>query len=146
MYWQRRLLETDAQWLVDHAYRLYRFDCDRWSSDQRALVEMGIALEFPDYYGRNLDAFNDCLGDLEIPVDGGAGIVLLRYDHFAMQSPVAAQAVLDIIADNARSFMLFGRRLVTLVQSDNPRLSFDAVGATPVMWNSSEWLNKNRGL
>jgi RNAse (barnase) inhibitor barstar len=146
MYWQKQLLETDAQWLADHAYRLYRLNCEQWSSDQSALVEIGMALGFPDYYGRNLDAFNDCLSDIEIPVNGGVGIILLRFDHFAKQSPVTAQTLLDIFADNSRSSMLFGRRLVTLVQSDDPRLSFDAVGATPVMWNPREWLNKNRGI
>lgn len=30
--------------------------------------------------------------------------------------------------------MLFGQRLATLVQSDDPALSFSPVGATPVVW------------
>lgn len=146
MYWREKLLEADVQWLADHAYRIYRVDCRRWSSDQSALVDIGVALGFPDYYGPCLDAFNDCLWDLEVPDEGGAAIVLHRYDHFVQQSPATAHAILDIIARNARSFMLFGRRLLTLVQSDDPRLSFDPVGATSVWWNPDEWLDKRRGI
>ena len=146
MYWRQQLLDADAQWLAEHSYRLHRFNCEQWSSDQNALVEMGVALGFPDYYGRNLDAFNDCLGDIEIPEEGGVGIVLVGYDQFARLSPGTAHTILDILATNARSFMLFGRRLVTLVQTNDPRLSFDTVGATPVMWNPKEWFNKSRGI
>lgn len=42
--------------------------------------------------------------------------------------------------------MLIGRRMICLVQTDNPRLSFDPVGATPVVWNEAEFLNSRRGL
>ncbi|GAA0382870.1 hypothetical protein GCM10009530_37060 [Microbispora corallina] len=34
------------------------------SSQEDLLEEVGKALEFPDYYGRNWDAFNDCVRDL----------------------------------------------------------------------------------
>jgi hypothetical protein len=42
--------------------------------------------------------------------------------------------------------LLFGRRLLTLAQCDDPRAAFDPVGAHPALWNPREWLDKNRGL
>jgi hypothetical protein len=146
MYWRSKVLESDVAWLFGHEYRVYRFNCERWSSRVDALAELGVTLEFPDYYGQNLDAFNDCLSELEVPVEGGAAIVLLRYDVFAERDPGTAQTILDICANNARRFMLFGQRFATLVQSDDPRLSFEPVGATPILWNRREWLNKSRGV
>lgn len=38
-------------------------------------TEIAAALELPDYYGRNLDALNDCLGDLHAQ-DRGVPVVL----------------------------------------------------------------------
>lgn len=107
---------------------------------------VAAALSFPDYYGMNLDALNDCLSDVEIPADGGLAIILLRFNVFASQHRDEAQSILDIFADNARRFLLFGRRLLVLAQSDDPRISFEPVGAMSVQWNPKEWLNASRGL
>lgn len=71
-------------------------------------------------------------------------MVFNRYDYFVDIDQALAQAILDICANNARRFMLLGKRLLTLVQSNDPKISFEPVGATPVMWNSREWFNKNR--
>ena len=40
--------------------------------------------------------------------------------------------------------MLFGHRLLCLVQSNAPGHPFDVVGAAPVKWNPVEWLKANR--
>ena len=40
--------------------------------------------------------------------------------------------VQDIVACQARSAILTGNRIMCLVQSNDPRLSFEPVGATPV--------------
>jgi hypothetical protein len=39
---------------------------------------------------------------------------------------------------------LIGRRLMCLVQSDDPRITFPPVGATGVGWNEAEWLDAKR--
>ena len=54
--------------------------------------------------------------------------------------------MLDILAGQARTAILIGNRVICLVQSNDPQLTFDPVGAMPVMWNDAEWLNANRGL
>lgn len=47
---------------------------------------------------------------------------------------------------NSRLLLLFGLRLIVLVQSNDPEISFDPVGGRSVMWNGREWFNKSRGL
>ncbi len=37
----------------------------RWLSADEAHEELAAALDFPEYYGRNLDALHDCLTDLD---------------------------------------------------------------------------------
>jgi hypothetical protein len=42
--------------------------------------------------------------------------------------------------------MLYGRRLLILVQSDDPKIQFGLVGGEAPMWNRREWSLKDRGL
>ena len=54
-------------------------------------------------------------------------------------SPVALYFRPEVLAEDLA-------RLLTLAQSDDPRIEFEPVGAHPVIWNPREWLDKNRGL
>ena len=146
LYFRREALDLDAAWLRAHAYQVKELDCSDWSDVRAMHQNVAAALSFPDYYGMNLEALNDCLCDVEVPADGGLATVFLRFDEFASRHRDEAQCMLDILADNARRFLLFGRRLLVLAQSDDPRISFEPVGATTVQWNPKEWLNASRGL
>lgn len=42
-------------------------------SDQELFDQAADALEFPSYFGRNWDAFDECFGDLLDVTDGGMG-------------------------------------------------------------------------
>ena len=66
-------------------------DGRRMTSRESAHQQLAQALDFPSYYGRNLDALHDCLGDIDIPTQlvvrhaarmkeglGAYGVVLLR--------------------------------------------------------------------
>jgi RNAse (barnase) inhibitor barstar len=146
LYWRQEILSADINRLAARGYKVFQFDGEGWTAPADALSDLGRTLSFPHYYGQNLDAFNDCLGDIDVPMDGGVVLVFRHYDRFAARHRDAAQAILDICADNARRFMLFGQRLATLVQSDDPKLSFAPVGSTPVLWNRREQLDKTRGV
>jgi RNAse (barnase) inhibitor barstar len=146
LYFHHDALDSDVTWLRDHGYQVAEFDCRAWADEQAMHEAFAAKLAFPDYYGMNLDALNDCIADVDVPVDGGLVLVLERVDSFASHHRKVTQAVLDILAENARRFLLFGRRLFVLARSDDPRISFSPVGATAVSWNPKEWLDKNRGV
>ena len=122
------------------------FDCCKWQTEADFHADVAVRLAFPGYYGRNLDAFNDCIGEIEVPDSGGRAIVLRRFDLFTQRQPRVAQIILDILASASWHFLLFGRRLLTLAQSDDPRIQFEPIGAHSVLWNPREWMDKNRGL
>ena len=42
--------------------------------------------------------------------------------------------------------LLTGKRLIILVQSDDPCMEFNQLGGVSAEWNRREWLNKDRGL
>lgn len=147
LYSNLRILEEAIKWFQENLYQIHIFDCRNWLSKEAFHADVSQRLSFPGSYGRNLDAFNDSLGDVEVPDVGGVALVFSRYDSFVMKFPQVAQTALDIVENNSRRFLLTGRRLVALVQSDNPAISFEPVGCHPVDWNPKERLEKKqRGL
>lgn len=151
LFWRRRLLTEAMLKLEDRGFRVVRLAAGSWSTEQDLHRAVAAVLHFPDYYGHNLDALNDCLGDVACfgPYDDepeGTGLVLsfTDYDRFAAACPQAAQIVLDIIADQARRAVVLQRRLICLVHSNDPNIRFEPVGAMPVIWNRSEWADVNR--
>ena len=153
MFWRSSLLDETVGWLRSHAYRVVEFDAGSWSSDADMYGDVALGLNFPDYFGRNLDALNDCMrdvasGDYGWDPDAHTGlvIVLRAFDAFTGVDRRTAQIMLDIFADRARCAILIGHRIICLVQSNDPQLAFEPVGAMPVMWNDAEWLNSKRGL
>lgn len=153
MFWRSSVLDETIDWLRSRAYRVVEFDAGSWFSDAVMYDDVALALGFPDYFGRNLDALNECMSDVasgdygwDGDADTGLVIVLRAFDAFAVVDRRTAQLMLDIFADQARRALLIGHRVICLVQSNDPRLAFEPVGAMPVMWNDAQWIQSKRGL
>lgn len=150
LFYRRAVLEETSAWLAEHGDQVTVLDASSWSVEADLHRDVAQALSFPDYYGHNLDALNDCLRDVVSQDYGwdrhvtGLLLVLTGYDTFATRCPLPAQVVLDLLAQHSRVAALFGRRLICLVQSNDPRISFDALGADPVLWNDAEWMDSSR--
>jgi hypothetical protein len=144
LYRRPAVLERAIAALAGAGYRITVIDAAAWRTDADLHTAVAAALHFPAGAGANLDALADSLRDvaddpLVWPPDArGLVLVFTGYDAFAGRSPRTAQVVLDIIAGQGRTELLAGRRLIALVQSDDPRIAFDPVGATPVDWNDTE--------
>lgn len=150
LFWRRQVLDEITTWLSANGYQLVRIDASQWSTERDLHRDIAAALRFPDYYGHNLDALNDSMRDVVsqdygwAPDTTGLALVFTGYDSFAACCPRAAQSMLDIVADHSRRAALWGRRLMCLVQSNDPQIRFEPVGAAPVVWNDAEWLDTTR--
>jgi hypothetical protein len=150
LFWRSALFEQTLTWLRAHGYHVALLDASAWTREADLHRDIAAALDFPDYYGHNLDALNDCLRDVAAGAygteAGATGFVLAfaGYDAFAAHCPREAQIVLDIVADRARHAMLTGHRICCLVQSNDPDIRFEPVGAMPALWNDAEWLDSRR--
>ncbi|WP_042390636.1 barstar family protein [Streptacidiphilus melanogenes] len=150
LYWRTARFDEAADRLRRAGFAVVVLDASGWTTDDAFHTDVAAALDFPDYYGANLDAFNDCLGDVMggaygVPQDApGVALAFTHYDVFAAACPREAHVVLDIVADHARRAAVFGGRLLCLVQSDDPDLRQEPVGAQPVLWNRYEWLDSSR--
>jgi hypothetical protein len=150
LYWNRQVLAETTAWFSGHGYQVTSLNAMAWSTEDDLHRDIAAVLDFPGYYGRNLDALNDCMRDVVsqdygwAPNTTGLVLVFTGYDAFAARCGRTAQVVLDILADQCRSAALVGRRLICLVQSDDPSIRFAPVGATPVLWNDAEFLDSTR--
>ena len=146
LYHKHSVLASDLAWLQQAGYRVHTLDAAPWKTSADFHREAKRVLGLPEYYGANLAAWIDCLGDLEVPVDGGIALELRHFDAFARVEPRFAHTILDSIESTSRRFLVTGQRLLALVQSDDPRIRFERVGAMPVTWNPREWLDSDRGI
>jgi len=150
LFWSPAVLSETVGWLARSGYTVITVDSSACTSQRDLHRALASALNFPDYYGHNLAALNDCLSDVvtyeyaSSPAATGFVLVLNHYDALATLQPDFAHAVLDVYARQARSAALIGHRMLCLVQSNDPDLRFEAVGASRVGWNSAEWLDTTR--
>jgi hypothetical protein len=150
LFWRTNLFAETLDWMRRHGYTTVSLDASGWADDDDLHRDIAAALDFPAYYGRNLEALNDCMRDVAGYKYGttrqatGLLIALSGYDTFTRRRPRTAQTVLNILAKQSRSAMLAGHRILCFVQSTDPTIDFDPVGATAVLWNSAEWLDAKR--
>jgi Barstar (barnase inhibitor) len=146
LYHEHQILTEHTAWLVREGYQLRELDAHGWKDARSFHADVKRVFAFPSHYTNNLASLVDALAELEIPPGGAVAVLVRRYDRFAKAEPHLAWSVLDALETTSRRLLLTGRRLLTLVQSDDPRIKFERVGAMPVNWNPREWLDSDRGI
>jgi RNAse (barnase) inhibitor barstar len=146
LYFRPAVLSEEVKALKELNYQIDEFDCTTWNCVAEMHKQIAVKLNFPQYFGRNLDALNDCISDIEIPDESGRVLVLHRFDDFATREQETAWHLLDIITRNSWLWLLEGKRFFALAQSDDPKTRFDNLGLQSTSWNGTEWLNSSRGL
>lgn len=56
LYFRPQVLLEDVEWLKRHNYRVNSFECSIWVGESEMHEALSCSLEFPGYYGSNLDA------------------------------------------------------------------------------------------
>jgi hypothetical protein len=146
LYHKQQVLTEHTAWLVREGYQLRELDAYAWKDSKAFHEDVKRVFAFPSHYASNLASLVDALAELEIPPGGAVAVQVKRYDRFAKVDPHLAWSVLDALETTSRRLLLTGRRLLTLIQSDDPRIKFERVGAMPVNWNAREWLETDRGI
>ncbi|MBN7813003.1 barstar family protein [Algoriphagus sp. H41] len=140
LYFRTNVLDDDLKWFESENYVTINFDCRTWNDETVMHSLFKDKFAFPDHYGENFNALRDSLSDLSIIKTG----LVVSFRHMDSIKKQTAHAVLDIFADASRRHMLFGNRLITLAQVDDPYFEIEPVGQTKVIWNGQEWFNSRR--
>lgn len=75
-------------------YRRIALDGRCMTSRLAAHEEIALAFGFPDYYGRNWDAFNDCFGDFVEEHDGE--LIAVVWDHLEASAAAAPATTSEV--------------------------------------------------
>ena len=77
-----KVLAEHLNWFKKQKYRIILLDTDKWVDESVFHENVMEAFRFPDYYGKNLNAFSECLRSAEVPDKAGMLIVLNNFDRF----------------------------------------------------------------
>lgn len=135
LYCKEVILEKDLKWFRESDFKIVEINCSDWINSDSIHKSLREELSFPDYYGNNLDALNDCLSEVDIP---GEGLIVVLKSFDIVQREIG-QKIVDIFANNSRRNILFGRKLILLVQVSSRNFEMSDVGGSPVLWNGAEF-------
>lgn len=80
----------DAQHMIDAKMKLFNFDAANKLSEQTFLSQIAVAMQFPEYFGNNWDALDECLRDLSWVPASGYVLVVHNARHLWKHSPEIA--------------------------------------------------------
>ncbi|MDN3451844.1 barstar family protein [Planococcus sp. APC 3906] len=138
------ILEKTSRKIEAEGFEIVRFDCGEWD-EELFHKEVARKLNFPAYYGENLNAFSDCLSDLPIN-NTGILLVFTHFQSFLAKHPEVAIAMLELIHINSWRFLLEGKAVISFIHSTDPEISLPAIGGMVPEWNGEEWFDKDRGI
>jgi len=148
--WSVTVLAQTVATLSTSGYRVVHLDADAWRSIDDFHDAIAGGLAFPDYYGRTLDALNDCLGDVAEQAygwessDAGLVIVVHGFDLFHHRDPITASALSRLCQSAGQYAALFGHRMLTLLKVEDGNFTFEPAGLLPVPWIAAEFLDSAR--
>lgn len=120
----------------------------RYSDRDSFYRDMSAALKWEQQFGYqwqgNLDAFDDGLIDEPFSTSSDSAICVENFDRLVADDREWSWNFLDIIADNSRSYLLSGKRLICLIQTNDSDFDPGRLGGLEPQWNSREWLTTNR--
>lgn len=142
-YFSSQVLEEDINELDKIRYQIIDLSVSSWTTDNahKRIKEM---FGFPDYYGENRAAFRDCLNDKFDRKCNGLVIALRHFDSLYYREKSFSEDLLDDIVSVTWTWLLAGKKIITLIQSDNPDFGIDKVGGFKPSWNQKEWANSAR--
>jgi RNAse (barnase) inhibitor barstar len=81
------------------------------------LATFARELRFPDYFGHNWDALNDCLRDLGYLPGNGIVIVIDQFDRFASHDPQEWSTALHVLREATNDSRHEGHPIYVLLRS-----------------------------
>lgn len=150
LYRRPQVLDEAVRNLVDLGYDVVRLNAAGWQVPSSTYDDLASALRFPAHFGRNLDALHDCLDDVAHGDYGwrleatGLGLVVAGFGVYRDRLPEEALALADILAATSRTALLYGHRVLSLLQVDDPTFQLGPIGVVVVPWNDVESLDRDR--
>ncbi|UNN05037.1 barstar family protein [Rhodococcus opacus] len=135
-YAARFQLDSACTRLTDLGYLVHELDAQEWACVEDMHTGFAASMSFPDYYGKNLDAFGDVLSDVATfsygsdPATAGTVLAIADFDVLLQIDHRTGRKILEIFARQARLAALYGHPMLCLVETTASDLG--TVGGTDV--------------
>ncbi|MGI9383521.1 MAG: hypothetical protein ACR2PO_10230 [Methyloligellaceae bacterium] len=148
LYFKHAVFEEAITSLEQLGYHIIRL---RFDNEKQFEADMTRALKWQQQFGYspwngNLDALNDGFRDEPFNSADDTAFCIENFQACVAHDGYMATTLLDILARTSRNYLLFGKRLIGLIQTNDPEFDRDGLGGTTTHWNEAEWLNSARGL
>lgn len=137
------ILDDDLKWFDKNNYNLIDINTSNWTS-ANFHQKVKSSLQFPEYYGENMNALIDCLGDMNNKRYKGLLIVLRNFESLSESDRLLSESFLDIISITSRRWLLENFYFICIVQSNDPDIVYNKLGGVQPLWNGDEFLDSNR--
>lgn len=103
--------------------RMLRADLSHCANITSALKELGRALNFPEWYGANFDALNDCLTDEDWQSAEGQVVHIAGLQQLRQEDPQACATLIEVFQAAGEQCREFG--LAFWILLDTPATGVD---------------------
>ena len=103
-----------------HDYAFFHVEGKNINRKEQLLNHVATVLQFPNHFGQNWDALEECLTDLEW-VDGDGYVIY--YDHIdglLNTHPDQFETLVEILRDSVKSWKEDGEAMVVLLSGTKP--------------------------
>lgn len=110
---------------------LHRLDLSRARNQDDILASFAKALKFPGYFGKNWDALDECLSDLEWLDAPGWVLIVTGASRFATQDEASLSTTLEVLQSAAEYWSQQGKPFWALLVGDNRTKGLTALKELP---------------
>lgn len=143
LFYKETIFQEYVDRLADEVEGIFRLDAASWKTEDDFHCSISQELQFPSYYGKNLNALNDCLSDLS---GKKIAVAISNFDKFKKNHDNVADTILKILQTNCWRSLLLDGFIIVLLQSTTGDITFNGWEELSPTWNRKEWLNKDHGL
>lgn len=102
----------------DHGFIFFHIEGKTVDSKERFLAVVSKALRFPDYFGMNWDAFEDCLTDMSPYEDSDRYLIVYDgFEAFAAREPEEFNTAVEIFKDATSFWAYEGKRMIVVLSA-----------------------------
>ena len=146
LFWRQTYFDDALAWLRGAGYNVAEIDVPEGQDEGVVGVEFAKALGFPmpwpnlnfHVLTRGLQEWKKRAYEAEATL-AGTVVALRHYDRFATRDIDKANAVLQVLASDSWRDVVVGRRMMVVVQTDDPDFAADRPLGPKAKWNPGEW-------
>lgn len=107
---------------ISKEYKVFSLEGTKIKSKADLLRQMSQVMKFPDYFGNNWDALEECLSDLSWITAKGFVIKFVNADNFIAICPSDFRVFVQIIESVSKSWSIEETDFILIVETTNPTI------------------------